>query len=161
MVKKVLLMLIISGFLISCQTTPEKEYKDVYKRVPYCPTPPTVERPVLDIETYAWAENDLTENPEILIVSLTQLKDYAIELERIIASFKKYSEYNKTPEDSTIRATQMSPFSMNEFNDSVGGDKEESGAFGGASDDWNDTQMFDFVEEYKKIKEYRDSKNEG
>jgi hypothetical protein len=144
------LLLLTTIFLASCATTPEVEYRDVLKRVPYCPAPPVSVRPTLDIETYGWNERNLVDSPEILIVSLNQLKDYSMKLEKVIESFRKYSDDNLNAVDDGIRVSTMIP---TEYPSASGLSDTEN--------QWNETSMFNFVEEYKKLQRFKEKKSEN
>jgi hypothetical protein len=93
MVKKIILVLLVAFMLPAC-TTPQIKtvYVDKNIPIPYVPHPPSISRPILDIQTLTPKQKaDNGEMIKSLVISLHQATNYACSLEIIVNEYKDLS----------------------------------------------------------------------
>lgn len=96
---KILLVLIMLSLSLSGCRWPVREkiiYEDRYIPIPYVPTPPDVERPEFYANTLTDEQRkDIGELSKAYVISTQELKNYASNLELIIAAMVRLAELSQ------------------------------------------------------------------
>jgi hypothetical protein len=111
MVKK-LLILCVSLILVGCQTTPTPNtvYKDVKIPSYIVPKPPKIERPQLAIETITpEQQKEQGELVKAYTLTIKQLEQYVVGLEKIITRYDEVSGEHDTKPDLMLVPSASTP----------------------------------------------------